>query len=62
MKTLIGCFLLASLALAFTAKAGYDAYKVEQAQQDWAKKKFNLCSKSNTYEYCNKTLRHLWKE
>ncbi|AFH19834.1 hypothetical protein [Escherichia phage vB-Eco-KMB14] len=61
MKTLIGCFLLASLALAFTAKAGYDAYKVEQAQQDWAKK-FNLCSKSNTYEYCNKTLRHLWKE
>lgn len=29
MKTLIGCFLLASLALAFTAKAGYDAYKVE---------------------------------
>lgn len=34
MKTLIGCFLLASLALAFTAKADYDAYKVEQAQQE----------------------------
>lgn len=61
MKTLIGCFLLASLALAFTAKADYEAYKVEQAQQDWAEK-FNLCSKSNTYEYCNKALRHLWKE
>lgn len=37
MKTLIGCLLLASLALTFTAKAGYEAYKVEQAQQGWAK-------------------------
>ncbi|UCR91815.1 hypothetical protein [Escherichia phage ULINTec6] len=61
MKTLIGCLLLSSLVLAFAAKAGYDAYKIEQAQQKWAEK-YTLCSKSHTYEYCNKALKHLWRE